>query len=984
MAVAANEVEVLDGGIQANAPSKGSFALNMLYDNNCWQVREGFGQVTQFDTEMSAPTSGMATGSWGYTHHMGSALIKTSFGNLQMLSVFLADVNTSYLGGPTNAYTYSIATPLYMVSIYDLTTNERFEVPLYPHTSQTAVSSTYGDEPPSAIGSRTKVEIGHGIEGMMPQYQTSFTNNYAAWIRAKDEFFFFEEFNDILYFGNTVAGTWAYLPASFNGIRNTGLDLKNQHEFAEAYGESSMITPVVLSPGLNPEAFVYLRTSDMPNPVDVAVLQNRFVYATGRTVFFSDPGFPANVVADNSMMVPSEEEITAITELNSNLVIYTENETWLYQPSVGEIASAGRLTRTSQTVGCVGPNALCSVEGALVWVDSSGVYTTSNGLEMQLMSTDITPFFSREGMTNPMTSYFVDSGHTTLAGEQPLTTMRLDPKGAKCCYIAERRLLVVSVPGLSGALVLSNGKWAWWTFESMVADDGAGNAVVGVSQRLPAPWVLNYQADLFAIAGPDIQAILDDAVDVSATAINFNITSRSFFIMEYGRGGNIDRSITDEDDRKLTGYGEFIDPRGAPETFPPAPPSADCVAYYGGFFFEDPIKVPIGYVFPSGVETATTDDYILVPVIVVPPRGVWDYAAGEGIDHIEAKLSFDKSHWQPVFNHATMSTVELILPTERMESAVYSGGTNPWTVLTYRSWDPAANNLSIPDRDGGYLLISWNGLHGDHYHSPHMNLNPGRRNKLMFLPFKRIAARAADDCSGMAWEVLIHTTPAPSESQLVLDDSANAILRRMTLSLFNRWSMGTDTARKEDSVSQPVDWAYKSTNVGLGEGKELKMRGIYADLLSHGASTDKLNTVWPYGLFNTIVGSDRKEWIAQVIDMTPAQPAVDQQDRVAPFTSKNTLRTRVQRSDGELVDKVFQSGGTDIVWGNPGVAAGSDPGNLLIGDEDTSTLSVSMSVKGQSFSVMNFGFIMNRAERLLIEGVKAVFRVVGGRRRRGR
>ena len=98
MAVAANEVEVLDGGIQANAPSKGSFALNMLYDNNCWQVREGFGQVTQFDTEMSAPTSGMATGAWGYTHHMGSALIKTSFGNLQMLSVFLADVNTSYAG----------------------------------------------------------------------------------------------------------------------------------------------------------------------------------------------------------------------------------------------------------------------------------------------------------------------------------------------------------------------------------------------------------------------------------------------------------------------------------------------------------------------------------------------------------------------------------------------------------------------------------------------------------------------------------------------------------------------------------------------------------------------------------------------------------------------------------------------------------------------------------------------------------------------
>jgi hypothetical protein len=417
--------------------------------------------------------------------------------------------------------------------------------------------------------------------------------------------------------------------------------------------------------------------------------------------------------------------------------------------------------------------------------------------------------------------------------------------------------------------------------------------------------------------------------------------------MEYGRGGNIDRSITDEDDRKLTGYGSVINPSGATEAANPA----DCVSYDGGFFFEDPIKVPKGYVFPSGVETATADDYILVPVVVVPPRGVWDYAGGEGIDHIEAKLSFDKDHWQPVFNHATNSTVELILPTERMESAEPDVATDPWSITTHASWSPALGSFGAASRTGGYLHIEWTGSDAGNYHKPRMNLNPGRRNRLMFLPFKR--KNMQDDCSSMGWEVLLHTFPTPSESQLVLDDSANTTLRRMSLNVFNRWSMGTGTVRKEDSVSQPVDWAYKSTNVGLGEGKELKMRGIYADLLSHGASTDKLNTVWPYGLFNTIIGSDRKEWIAQVIDMTPAQPAVDQQDRVAPFTSKNTLRTRVQRSDGELVDKVFQSGGTDIVWGNPGVAAASDPGNLLI-------------------------------ERLLIEGVKAVFRVVGGRRRRGR
>jgi hypothetical protein len=167
--------------------------------------------------------------------------------------------------------------------------------------------------------------------------------------------------------------------------------------------------------------------------------------------------------------------------------------------------------------------------------------------------------------------------------------------------------------------------------------------------------------------------------------------------------------------------------------------------------------------------------------------------------------------------------------------------------------------------------------------------------------------------------------------------------------------------------------------VGLEGGNELKMRGLWANLLSHGTGTDKLDSVWPYGTFNTLVGSDRKEWMTQVIDATPAQAAVEQ------AVGTNTLRTRVQKTDGALVDKVFQSGGTGIVWANKD-AARPDllDGTVLIGDEDTSDIAVSMSVKGQSFSVMNFGFIMNRAEKLWLEGVKAVFRVVGGRRRRGR
>ena len=963
MAVKAQEVQVLRDGIQANAPSPGSFALNMLYSNNCWQVREGFGQVTQFDTEMASIFYGASTLEWGFTKHLGSHLIKTNFGNLQMLSVFLARVQPAEPGGPNIAFSYSPLQYIYVASVYDLTTNERFEVPLYPHTSQTAATASFGDGVPTQLGGRTVEPVGvQGLQDLLPQYQTCHLESYESFIHAQDEFFYFREFRDILYFGNSHTGCWAYLPASFNSTRKTYIDKVSLRDYARPYGESSMITPVVLSPGLNPEEFEYLRTSDMPNPVDVAVVMNRLVYAEGNAVFFSDPGFPNAIVPDNVVYVPSEEEISAVSEHNGNLVVFTPNETWLYQPSVGDLVSAGRFTRVSDTVGCVGPNANCQVGGSLVWVDTSGVYQTTSGLDMKPLSEDVLPFFEREGMTNPLTSYFVEYGQTDpSARDQPTTTLRFKPEGVKCTFVASMDMLVVSMPALSGALVTSGGKWSWWTFESMVANDGAGtpSPIVGVKQNLPAPWVLNYQDDIFAIAGPDVQSLTDEAVNgLSGSDLNFDVTSRSFFIMEYGRGGAIDRSVWKEDDRKITGYGQYIAPNGAGALAP------------GGIYIHDPIKVPVGYVF-NGVTTATTDRFILVPVSIVLAQ------TSREIDKIDIKLAFDNTHWKPVFNHASNSTLEVILPTERLASAAgwTTAGSSTGTLATYST--NTAGTLSNPSQSGQYLWLLWNYVSTSGYqHAPHMNLRYYRQSPLIYLPFERISANADEDVSGMGWELLVDGS---SNTLATLTDTTAGVTLRPGVHVFNRWSLSTASKRTDDSVAQPVDWAYKSTNVGLEGGNELKMRGLWANLLSHGTATDKLDSAWTYGLFNTLVGSDRKEWMSQIVDMAPDQAAIEQ------AVGTNTLRTRVQKSDGSLVNKVFQSGGTDIVWGNKAASpANTSDSTVLIGDEDTSDISVSMSVKGQSFSVMNFGFILNRAEKLWLEGVKAVFRVVGGRRRRGR
>ena len=972
MAVKAQEVEVLGAGIEANAPSKGAFALNMLYANNAWQVREGFGQVTQFDTMMTSPPFAVATVDWGLSKHLGSHLFKTDFGNLQMLSVFLANVGTTSPGGPNLPWAYAQRRLLYIVSIYDLTTNERFEVPLYPHTSQTAVSASFDDAVPTTLDGRSFTEVAaEGVENLAPQYQTAYLEGHAAWLKAKDEFFFFEEFNDILYFGNSAAGCWAYLGASFNGLRETEIDNLSNREWSQSYGESNIITPVVLSPGINPEAFEYLRTADMPNPVDVAVVQNRLVYASGNYLYWSDPGFPNAITANNYFMVPSEEQITAIAEKNSNLVIFTENETWLYQPSVGETVSQGRLTRVSDNVGCIGPNANADTGGGLVWVDSSGVYQTTNGLSIKPISEPVQPFFEREGMTNPLTSYFVQYGQTDPDNEQPTTTLRLKPEGVKCTFVASMNALVISIPLLSAALVMSEGRWSWWTFESIVANDGAVSpaAVVGVTQNMPAPWILNYQDDLFALAGPDAQSLIDDAEYINLTDIDFDLKSRSFIILEYGRGGAIDRSVdADEDNRRICQYGH--------ETVASAP-GGSLEAIEGGLYMGAPIKVPNGYRFPSGNTTADSDDFVVIPIFLVPPSSA--FVVDYGISKIVAKLTFDKTRWQPVYNGVTTASVEQMFPTERLASAVASGADLPWTITTYTD-----SGFGTPSQSGGYLVAQWLGSDADNYHAPMMNLNWERLNRILFLPFRRVAGQVADDTSGMGWQVLVDSGDTQVSFRVAsIVNPAVYVDAYVPARVTNRWSLGSGSVRKEDSVAQPVDWAYKSTNVGLEGGNELKMRGVWANLLSHGTGTEKLDSTWPYGLFNTLVGSDRKEWMAQIIDMAPAQAAVEQQDETAPFTSTSTLRTRVQKSDGDLVDKAF--GTTGLVWGDPVAAAteGSD-GTVLIGDEDTSDISVSMSVKGQSFSVMHFGFIMNRAEKLWVEGVKAVFRIVGGRRRRGR
>jgi len=150
--------------------------------------------------------------------------------------------------------------------------------------------------------------------------------------------------------------------------------------------------------------------------------------------------------------------------------------------------------------------------------------------------------------------------------------------------------------------------------------------------------------------------------------------------------------------------------------------------------------------------------------------------------------------------------------------------------------------------------------------------------------------------------------------------------------------------------------------------------------MSHGAgiASDYLFEQWVYGLCNTLVGTDVKEYTSQIIDYSGTGASAEAiQDRL----NKGTIRTRIYNTAQALVKKVFNTTGVTFADTN---AANKTTGTYLIDDEEVETMATSDATKGMSFNYMLFGHIQNRAQAVHLDSVRAVFRNMGGRRRRGK
>ena len=296
MATTGNEKELLTKGLEQDGIVRGVRAQNLWRSDESISVRPGWGVLAELDTTLgdnivydSNAASKFASVKFGYTKHLGSSLIKTNFGNSQVLSVFLLEASPNDVGGYTRAENRD---RFYGIRIYDLTTGRRWEEILHKATSEQVPDT-------DILGQ------GYKASGNFPSewygcYETALDRDNSSFLRAdlKSKWFFTQS-RDYVYFGSPQAGLFYYNPADFGNRRFMQLTRSALLEFAPAHSETSLIGKIHLIPGQYEEGFVYAKDSQISKIVAATSFRGRIAYATDYEIWFSDVNSPNTVIAQN-------------------------------------------------------------------------------------------------------------------------------------------------------------------------------------------------------------------------------------------------------------------------------------------------------------------------------------------------------------------------------------------------------------------------------------------------------------------------------------------------------------------------------------------------------------------------------------------------------------------------------------------------------------------------------------------------------------
>jgi hypothetical protein len=872
------EVELLQGGTETRSAEKVGWVQNMWrpFGRREWEVRPGWGQAAEHDTTASMR---LPVGTdWGYREHLGSTLIETSFGTEQVVSVHLM---RGFSGEIASKGTYA---EFYSVSIVDLDTGGRWEELIHQPTSDNNVDSMPLDE-------------------WHANYETNEDEDHEQWIAGSTDRFYFATFEGVLYLGNRRTGVMVYRPTDFRRSRRRQVETAQKESWSKQYGESSLLTRLTPVNGLVSDAFAYLNRSTFPEVLAISDYQGRLVVASEREVFFSDPSYAASFAASNSFSVPSEKPITAIASIADSLMIWTESETFYYQPSSGFVVSTGRIVKVSDHVGCIGGHAVSRQGTGVIWVDRNGVWSSNNGLQINDASAPIRGFFNDQ-VTSPLNAFFVNNGLSSPATEeQPRTSYSFDSRSdVSIAHNSRYGVTLVSFSEMNVLWCFDGQNWSLWPVESMVSTH-AGQSIVGVKRGLTNPAVLSGKEDFYLVGGIQEQTLVD------ASPVGLNTVASSYYITTLERGGGLDRSIKDEDERIISGYYEK-----------PFTGASDARFYFG-----EPIVQRNGERW-------------------IPVDLVTDSVGASLPTHFDLIFTFDTANWDIALVGG--STIDLVTPTERNQSI---GGYSLVAPVVGTS-EAQVYLGGAPNAIGNEIRIRWNAAQSL-AHVPAgpgaLQLTPLNRNPMFYLKFIPVGAVVPTTIN---WGFTFSTAQVLNAVP-VTDLASVYVWEQAFRSIPNTLS----------AESQPVDWAFKGTQIGLEQGGQVKARGVYALMKSRGRSTSPIFPGWLWGVYNTLLGSDWKGWSSQVVDTT---------ENMTDIKDKSSIRTRAKNASGNMIYRTF-SGGPRY-------------GSYLIDDEELDTIATSDSVRGEQISYMLFGFIRSRAEGLILSRAKAVIRRVGGRRRIGR
>jgi len=868
VATSKQQLDILSPTMSLDPANDGSFVRNMENRQGSWAVRPGFGLLYRGDTTMSLTST-----SQGYKKHLGSRIIKTAFGHTQIVTVLSADVFT---GESREVGTYS---SVYSVSIFDIEDNTRVEHILH---------SVTGD------GGRSF----HEARVLKACYEEASDRTAAKWRLSDAKTVAFQELAGNLYFSNDDIGVYVYRPALVVE-RSAQIQGADEYDWSPARGESSSVTPVVFSDGLNTEAFNYISNNDLSGVSAMCEHQGSLVYASGNTIFYSDAYLPNNIKAANSDIIPVLSNITAMASNGELIYVYSRDETWVIQPALSQtgLLAGGVLTRVSAEVGCVAPSAIMSIRNVPMWISEQGVHAINSNFGYQTISEPIQEYW-RGGVSDPFSHYATQAnvvgsgpGATNLGNQQP-ETFSAPPIDPMIGY--NERFDEIYCSFDDKVWVFSKGTWLVWDFETYYS--------ALINPKVSALDLVN-GCQVLSMLGQTYMVAVDNPLTEAGLVAGQSRTIFPYSIYELGRGGGTDNSYANEQDLIVSNDMEKI------ATGPAIGSGGGGAAFY--------LEL---------TEINAAGEYVFL-LSGVPPSG-----AGVSIpDGWTFRISFNSTYWEPVDNVANL---DYQLPNERIGSL---------SAITKADRSDVAGAASI---NGDCINIEVVGV---------QYLNERYKNPLMYVRFKPTAANSGTNTFGWSF-------PAGCVATINIGGGGN-----VNASVFVN-DLSYVPQGISEGFGQSVAYLYKAPTARPGENQQIRTRGLYTRVTSHGEGATLTQQNYPYRLYNAAFGSDKKLYNDQVIYSA---------SEVVTLPKETSIRTRIQRA-GVMVDKTFNG---KAYYAAPANAA---TGNLLIDNQQVDEIAMSTSARGGSIGVMLFGFILNKAEAIRLYAAKMTYKVVGGARRRGR